>query len=176
MGKLHRIANVLIGLATIFCGLVLIAEPRIGIHLIIILLSISLTIYGLRTLVFYITMARHMVGGMRMLYVSIIALDLGLFSVTLLESSPIYLAFFLSAVLIFDGGMGLMRALEARKLHAPYRMQLFTSITTVIVALLCLVFLRSPEALTYAYSAALCYSACLRIASALKNTDIVYIP
>lgn len=176
MSKPRRLANILIALLIIGCGILLASDPTNGILLVIVILGMSLIIYGIRMLWFYVTMARHMVGGLALLYVSVIALDLGIFSVTLMKSSPIYLGLYLTACLIFDGGVRIMRGVEARKLGAHYRLQLFNGITTVIAALICVAFLGTPEVLTYMYSATLIYSALMRIASALRNTDIVYIP
>ena len=172
----QRIKNVLIGILTILGAVILIVFPEEGILITASILSISLFVYGIKTLIYYITMTRHMVGGRIMLYLAVVVLDLGMFTMMLTNIPKMYIALYLVVVYAFSGAIDILRALEARKYQAPsWRFSLISGIINVVIAILCIVFIGSTNMIVYLYSAGLIYSAIARIITAFRKTAIVYI-
>ena len=176
MSSGQRIKNVLIGVLIILGAVILIAFPEEGIIITASILSLSLFVYGIKTLIYYITMTRHMVGGRIMLYLAVVVLDLGMFTMMLTNIPKMYIALYLVVVYAFSGAIDIMRALEAKKYQAPsWRFSLISGIISVVIAILCIVFIGSTNMIVYLYSAGLIYSAIARIVTAFRKTAIVYI-
>lgn len=172
----QRIKNVLIGILIILGAVILIAFPEEGIIITASILSLSLFVYGIKTLIYYITMTRHMVGGRIMLYLAVVVLDLGMFTMMLTNIPKMYIALYLVVVYAFSGAIDILRALEAKKYQAPsWRFSLISGIISVVIAILCIVFIGSTNMIVYLYSAGLIYSAIARIITAFRKTAIVYI-
>lgn len=172
----QRIKNVLIGVLIILGAVILIAFPEEGIIITASILSLSLFVYGIKTLIYYITMTRHMVGGRIMLYLAVVVLDLGMFTMMLTNIPKMYIALYLVVVYAFSGAIDILRALEAKKYQAPsWRFSLISGIISVVIAILCIVFIGSTNMIVYLYSAGLIYSAIARIVTAFRKTAIVYI-
>lgn len=172
----QRIKNVLIGILIILGAVILIAFPEEGIIITASILSLSLFVYGIKTLIYYITMTRHMVGGRIMLYLAVVVLDLGMFTMMLTNIPKMYIALYLVVVYAFSGAIDILRALEAKKYQAPsWRFSLTSGIISVVIAILCIVFIGSTNMIVYLYSAGLIYSAIARIVTAFRKTAIVYI-
>ena len=172
----QRIKNVLIGILIILGAVILIAFPEEGIIITASILSLSLFVYGIKTLIYYITMTRHMVGGRIMLYLAVVVLDLGMFTMMLTNIPKMYIALYLVVVYAFSGAIDILRALEAKKYQAPsWRLSLTSGIISVVIAILCIVFIGSTNMIVYLYSAGLIYSAIARIITAFRKTAIVYI-
>ena len=173
----QRIKNVLIGVLIILGAVILIAFPEEGIIITASILSLSLFVYGIKTLIYYITMTRHMVGGRIMLYLAVVVLDLGMFTMMLTNIPKMYIALYLVVVYAFSGAIDILRALEAKKYQAPsWRFSLISGIINVAVAIMCVIFISSTYMIVYLYSAGLIYSAVARIITAFRKTAIVYIP
>jgi uncharacterized membrane protein HdeD (DUF308 family) len=172
----QRIKNVLIGILIILGAVILIAFPEEGIIITASILSLSLFVYGIKTMIYYITMTRHMVGGRIMLYLAVVVLDLGMFTMMLTNIPKMYIALYLVVVYAFSGAIDILRALEAKKYQAPsWRLSLISGIISVVIAILCIVFIGSTNMIVYLYSAGLIYSAIARIVTAFRKTAIVYI-
>lgn len=172
----QRIKNVLIGILTILGAVILIVFPEEGILITASILSISLFVYGIKTLINYITLTRHMVGGRIMLYLAVVVLDLGMFTLMLTNIPKMYIALYLVVAYAFSGAIDILRALEAKKYQAPsWRFSLISGIINVVIAILCIVFIGSTNMIVYLYSAGLIYSAIVRIITAFRKTAIVYI-
>ena len=176
MSSGQRIKNILIGIAIILGALILIAFPEDGIIITASILSLSLFIYGIKTLIYYVTMARHMVGGRIMLYLAVVVLDLGMFTMMLTNIPKIYIVLYLVVVYAFAGVVSILRALEAKRYQAPmWKLSLISGIINVVIAILCIIFMRSTNMIVYLYCAGLIYSAIVRIVTAFRETAIVYI-
>ena len=79
---------------------------------------------------------------------------------------------------IFTGAVSILRANESRRYGARWRMKMAFGVTNVLLAVAVVVgtvVFREPFITVGIYGAGLIYSAVLRIASAFKRTDIVYI-
>lgn len=172
----RRFTLVLTGLIMTALGALMMLDPEDCIVIAAGILSISLTLRGIRYLVYYFTMARHMVGGKLILYVSIITLDMGLFTATLLDTPRFYIFLYLIAIYAFSGIINLLRGLEAKSYSdSSWKLSVIHGVVSVLIAFLCVVFIRSANVLVVLYSAGLIYSALIRIATAFRRTAIVYI-
>ena len=172
----QRIKNVLIGVFIIIGGIILMAFPDNGLIIVASILCLSLFIYGIRSLVYYFSMARHMVGGRIILYLGIIILDLGMFALMLTNIPRFYIVLYLLVIYAFSGVIDVLRSLEAKKYQAPsWKFFLASGLVNIVVAVLCIVFIKRGDMIVYFYGAGLIYSAVVRIISALRKTAIVYI-
>ena len=175
MSAKQRVKNVLIGLVMLALSVILFLDPSDGFSVVAMLLTFTLIFFGLRCLFFYLTMARHMVGGRSMLYVGIITLDLGVFFTTLSDVPKLYIVLYLLLIHAFDGAVKVMRSLEARRYGSAWRLNLSVGLVNLVMAVLCVVFLHRPNMIVWIYSTGLVYSGCVRIATAFRRTAVVYI-
>ena len=176
MTSLQRVQAVFAGLMHFLAVVLLILSPETGYQLIGFILSVILLADGARSLVFYFSMARNMVGGRLILFRGIIALDLGMFAYSLQDIPPIYILFYLMIGHLFSGVVDVLRAMEARRMESRWRLNFAYGATNILLALSCALCFRNPTLLAYVYAVGLFYSGCLRIAQAFRKTAIVYIP
>ena len=179
MTGLKRIRNILTGLIMMVSSFVMLLFPEDGFIIVAVILTVSLLIYGIRTLIFYFTMARHMVGGRGILYIGVIVIDLGVFSLTVADNPTFFIIIYLLTIHLFAGLIDILRALEAKRIEAPsWKMTFASGVVNIAVAVAALVagaLLRSTDVLVYIYSAGLFYSAVMKIAAAFRKTAVVYI-
>ncbi len=172
----QRIRECLIGVFTLFLSFLLFFDPESGFTIAAGILSISLALVGLRELIYYFTMARHMVGGKTALYTGIIVLDIGMFAGALNDMPKLYIVLYLLGVHAFTGTIDVLRSTEARRMGAPsWRVSMASGAVNIAISIVCLAFLRSPRMIVYIYAAGLVWSALVRIAGACRRTAIVYI-
>ena len=180
MTNIQRVKNVLRSLLMILCSCVIVRYPEQGFYVVAVIVSASLVLYGARTLLYYLTMARHMVGGRSILYIGLIVFDLGIFIFTTVGDPKLFIVIYLLGVHAFSGVMAVMQALEARRYGSPsWKWILVDGAANTAVAVLAVIaglFLRSRTDLSYLFAACLFYSACTQLANAFRKTAIVYIP
>lgn len=176
MTNLQKIGYTLEGLLMLVGVAALLYEPAEGYRLIGTILSLVLLVDGVRSLGFYFTMARSMVGGRLILFRGIIALDLGMFAYTLQEIPPVYILLYLLIANLFAGAVDVLRAMEAKRMESRWRLHLANGVANILLAISCGLCFRNLTLLAYVYAAGLFCSACLRIAQAFRKTAIVYIP
>ena len=112
-----------------------------------------------------------------MLYLAVIVLDFGVFVMMLTSVQKTYLILYLVVVYAFSGVVDILRAMEAKKYQAPtWKFSLISGILCVVVAIACIVFIHSTKVIMILFSAGLIYSAIVRIVTALRKTEMVYIP
>lgn len=179
MTRSKRVIDVLFGIIMFIAGAAFfISNEDSGILAMLLLLQIGMTIRGIRALHYYLTMARYMVGGKRVLYRSFILLDLGTLAGSLIGHRMIYAIIYLAILHTFVGVVSIFRANEARSYGAHWRLKMAYGVTNVLMAAAVIVgstVLKQPRITIYVYGAGLMYSAVLRIITAFKRTKIVYI-
>ena len=176
MTKLQRARELLGGLLMLAAGVLVICRPATGIRLIMLIIIVTMILKGLGSLSFYITMARHMVGGKLQLYKGIILLDIGMFFMTLDDVPIIYLMLYLLVANLISGVIEILGAREARQLEAgSWKTKMAIGAADVLFGLASIFCLGRPNLLVYIYATGLVYSAVLRIVSALRRSAIVYI-
>ena len=176
MSKLQRIENILFGVFLILIGIVMIHLPNEGFYIAALILCLSLLSRGVKDIIYYFTMARHMVGGRSVLVKGIILLDLGFFTMAMSDIPRIYLVLYLLGYHAFVGVIDVLRALEAKRFEAPtWKISMGYGLINIGIAVACVFFIHSVEGIVYVYSAGLIYSALNRIASSFRRTAVVYI-
>ena len=115
MTSVQRVKKVLAGILMLVCCFALVTDPETGFYFVALILSVSLFLYAARSLIYYFTMARHMVGGKSILFRGIIVLDLAVFTFSMVDDPKLYIILYLLGIHAFAGLMGILRALEARR-------------------------------------------------------------
>lgn len=176
MNARQRVENVLMGLLMILCSVIMVLYPEGGYLFVVLLVSLSLLLSGLRSIVYYFSMARHMVGGRWILYTGVIVFDLGMFTFAVADSPRALVLLYLLGFFAFAGLVDILRGLEARRLEAPsWKFNTAHGAVNILIAVFCIVFVRSTRVLVDIYCLSMFFSACARIASAFRRTKMVYI-
>ena len=179
MTALQRIKNIIIGICMIASSMVLLCFPEDGYLFVMLFLSLSLAVYGFKTLFYYFTMARKMVGGQAILYRGVMVLDLGIFTLTIADNPTIFVIIYLLLIHLFSGVIDILRALEAKSIAAPsWRFKFGSGVVNIVLALIAFIagtVMKSMGTLVYIYCLGLFSSACAKIISACRRTAIVYI-
>jgi uncharacterized membrane protein HdeD (DUF308 family) len=162
----------------LFCVFIFL-NPKVGYRFAALIIILSMLYFGLKLLIYYQTMARHMVGGKAMLFLSILILDFGVFVFTIVDTPMLFLLVYLLLFHGFSGAISILRAMEVRRFSSGvWVLNLAAGVLNLGVALgavVSAVVFRSITALAYLYLVGLLYSAIVRIASAFRRTEIVYI-
>lgn len=169
MTKRQKFRNIMIALLYVLLAVLMITDPEAGYLLVMAVLSIALLLYGIKQLVFFFTMARHMVGGKRVLYRGMIFFDLGAFTVALADIPKLYIMIYLMGGIIFTGAIEVLRAFEKKKASAGFRMKLLQGIICISIGILGLVFSWSTNYMVYFYCAGMIYSAFIRVIEAFRK-------
>ena len=179
MTKIQRFNSFVGGLLTVLFGLLLYVAPFIGTDLIAMVLTLSLLLLGIRNLVFYFTMARHMVGGKYSLFYGLIVTDLGIFAYSIKSFPPIYVMLYLLVIHAIYGATDIMVALQARKMRSKsWRIKLFTGIGNLAIGVSAMIFgLTGDDVFTviYIYALGMAYTGIMRMANAFRRTSVPYI-
>ena len=158
-------------------ALVLIFNPSdIAYMIILLIMSVALAISGIKDIIFYFTMARHMIGGKMILVQGVIVLDFALLTASLSDVPTIYILLYLIGIHAFSGVVEVLRAMESKKsVEGPWKLKFSHGIVNFALAVACLVFIRHSETALIIYSLGLIYSAIVRILSAFRKTAFILI-
>ena len=175
MGKVRRISNILLGIVMIVAGIIL-GLRRNGYYLAIVILGLLLVFRGFMKLIYYLVMARYMVGGKRILFTAIFMLDLGGFSLTLADIPRIFVLLYLLVIYASAGVIHILRSIEAKKQQSPtWRNTLVLGLGNIIIAALCIILRRDDVLVGWLFAIGIIYSGLIRIINSLRSTAIVYI-
>ena len=120
-----------------------------------------------------------MVDGRGNLYIGLILLDLGIFTLTVVDDASVFIILYILAVNAFAGIVDILRALEARKLKAPsWRWNLISGVINILFALAALVcgfVFKNTQVLIDIFVIGMLWSAAAKLISAFRKTDIIYI-
>ena len=140
------------------------------------ILSLGLTIAGIKDIFFYFTMARHMIGGKMILIQGVIILDFALITGSLANVPKIYILMYLIGIHAFSGVVEVLRAMEAkRSVEGPWKMKFAHGLVNFALAIACLILIRKANTALLVYSLGLIYSAIVRIFSAFRRTSFILI-
>ena len=180
MSMTQRIQSILSALLSLVGAALLILMEEDGIFLVSLILSISFVLYGLRTLIYYLTMARHMVDGRGILFRGVILLDFGIFTLSITQRAGLFVTCYLLAIYAFSGVIDFLRAMEAKRMESPaWRLTFAEGAIRIIIAIAAVIFgllLGDLRDLTLIYASGLFYSAVLNIIAAFRKTAVIYIP
>ena len=175
MGKFQRAGNVLLALAMMAGGILLLLDPENALFLVAFVLGCSLVAYGAYSLVYYITMARHMVGGLSVLFIAVIAIDLGSLALAFYAQPRLSIVMYLVGYNAFTGVVAIARAVESKVFESRWMLTLVHGIVNIALAVACLAFINSDQIVVAIFCFGLFYSACVRLVSAFRPTEIIYI-
>ena len=176
MSWARRAREVFVAILMLVMAAVMALFPDVGYMLVQIALSFALTLVGIRRLAYYFSMARHMVSGKVVLYSGVILFDLGLLSLGIARIPQTYVILYLLLIHLFSGVVSIARAREQRSYKASsWKIKMVGGVVNICIALLCVAFIKSLNVVVYVYAFGLAWSAVLRMVSAFRRTDIVYI-
>lgn len=179
MTKLQRIWNFLSGLVLLLLAAGLFIDPLNGLEVAVMLLNLTFMLRGIGGVFYYLTMARHMVGGKTALYRGLIFLDLWIFTSSMLRYHEVYLMIYLAGVNAFTGLVEILRSREEKSAgNASWKFRLAYGLACVIISVLLVaggMYMHSVRLIIYVYAAGLMYRGCVRIASVFRRTAIVFI-
>lgn len=176
MTSIKRVWLIIISVIMLVCAVVLVLSPELGYIIIILILDVSLLLYGIRLFVYYITMARHMVDGINTLYKSLVLLDFGVFVFTMKSTPEIVIMLYLIGCMAFQGLVEMLEAGSAMKLKSGrWKYGFISGAVKIAIAVACMFFLKSIRVLSLLYAVGLVQSAVENIVTACRKTAVVYI-
>ncbi len=175
MTKLQRVGSALLSLLMIACGVTLLLEPRNGLLFVVSILGIAIVLYGVKMLVYYVRMAHHMAGGLAVLFIAIIAIDVGIFAVAVIDNPHLALALYLICFNLVTGVLSIARGVESKLFGSPWALHVLHGLVNLVLAGLCVAFIHSDEILIWVFCIGLFYNAGARLVQAFKPTEIIYI-
>lgn len=179
MTKRNRIINILRGVLSILLALLLIVIPNGGLTLVLFIIGIGLTLKGIQTLLYYFSIARHMVDGKLVLCQGLIFLDLGMFTSSIADNPAGFLIAYIAAVDAFTGLVSILHSLEAKRNGSlKWKNDFIFGLVSVFLAVIVLIggfVLKRPYVSVCAYAFGLIYSSVMQITSAFRRNAIVYI-
>lgn len=176
MTRKRKLLSILGGVLTLILAFVLFIYPDDGYIIILYVISFSMLGYAIKELIFYFTMAKHMVGGRISIYKGVILLDFAFFTASLSDVPHVFVMLYLLAIHAFSGTIEILRAIEIIKSGSShYKLKLSHGIVDVAIAVICAVNLKSLHMVVYIYGVGLVYTAVMRIVAGLRNTKNVYI-
>ena len=176
MTRIRKVTNFLLGSFMVMMGLALFFQPEDGVEAIMGILSIVLIIIGIRLLIQYFTMAKHMVGGKSTLYLGLIVLDFGMVSASMMNESRFYIMMYLIGAHAFAGVIGLLKSLEERRYGVnSWKFKMLYALGNLVVVLACLFFIRTTTTLVQIYGIGLSLTGLAQIATIFRKIDVVYV-
>lgn len=179
MSQFQRIRSFIVGILLLIVSLLLLLLPKDSYGVITLIISFILLFYGIHQVIFYLRMARHMVGGKTILYEAIIILDLGLFTYSLFDDNSVTILIFLLIIYAFTGFVDILRAFEEKKNGSRlWIRKIITGLSMVIFALALVIIglvMKNTIILKYGFCLSVAYAGVRRIINAFKKTAIVYI-
>lgn len=178
MTNFQRIKNILIAIILIVFAVILASGGKSGYVIVLYALGITLMMAGFRSIIYYISMARHMVDGKMILFRGFLILDIGLFTMTLSDLPKFYITLYLIFLYLVYATISILRAFEAKKMGSPWQYNLGYGIFCLMVCVACGIFMTTnaiAEFTVYVYCFGLAYSGILRLISAFRKSSIVFI-
>ena len=177
MGIAQRIKGVLIGLVMLAAAIIFMLYPSEDVYkTIVALFALGLAIAGIRDIIFYFRMARHMIGGKMILVQGAIIFDFAILAGTLTSVPKIYIFLYLIGIHAFFGAVEILRAMEAKtSVEGPWKMKFAHGLVNLVLAVVCLLFIRDINTAIMIYSIGLIYSAIMRIFNAFRRTSFILI-
>ena len=114
MTGFQRIRKMLVGQVMLAVAIIMIVSPSDEKYMFVVgVLALGLAIAGLKDIIFYFVMARHMVGGKMILIQGVIIFDFAMITGSLADVPKIYILLYLIGIHAFSGVVDVLRAMEA---------------------------------------------------------------
>ena len=172
MGVTKKIIQIAGALGIFLVALILIAAPEGALEIVATILCLFLLAAGIRYLVIYFLMARHMVGGRMILLTGLIILDMSFLCGVVLERSHRLILLYLVGMHAFYGVVQLLRALEAKKYEtAAWRFKLLTALVNLLISVACIFFIRQEDTMALIFAVGLIYSAIVKVIETFRKEE-----
>lgn len=179
MSRFQRVKSIVFAMIMLLFAFLVLMLSEDDYDIIAAIIGIGMTLYGIRQMIYYFLMARHMVGGKIVMCKAIIILDLSLVTFSLTGMSAYTILFYLLGISVFSGVIGILRAFEAKKNGASFwKRKFLTGLIMVLFGVIMTVFsliFDDKSILLYGFVISLIYFAVVRIVTACRKTSIVYI-
>lgn len=157
------------------CGLLLLFEPEDSLLFVSIVLGLALVVYGAHKLWYFGTMARHMAGGLSILFIGVIALDIGGFSIAVIGDPRLSIVLYLVCHNMYTGVLAIARGVEAKLFGSPWKLSVVHGVVNILLVVLCIAFVGSDQTLIAVFCLGLFYNAFVRLYNTFRRTEIIYI-
>lgn len=171
----RRIAKLLYGLLLLVGCALIIFDPEWGYLVVCVVLSFGLMLRGLKEIWYYISMARHKVGGLTVLFKGILFFDFGMFLFVIPDVPKSMIMLYLLGMQLFDGVMKILKARDARKLQSQWKLDMSIGVIQVLIVIVGIFFIQSMFMLAVVVCVGLIQNAIGNIIVAFRKTSIVYI-
>lgn len=179
MTNAQRIRNVISGLFIIIAGIAVMISGEKAAAFVSLFIGVFLLLKGIKNISFYVSMARHMVGGKTSLISGIILVDLGLFAMSLNRMSLVYLILYLLGTHAFKGIVDMMMAIESKKSGASsWKFNFFIGFGNLALAIIAAIYgfaMKSADVVMIIYGLGIVNVGFSRLVNAFRRTTIVYI-
>ncbi len=178
MSLFQRIKEIIVACFIALFGIILLFAGEEGQLIVIYIICLWLFFEGIRLLVYYMRMARHMVGGKRVLLRSVITLDLGLVTVQMIAMSNITILIYLLSIFAFTGAIDILRSMESKRNGGHWKIKFINGCLYILYSIALIIgglFVKNTYFLVCGFCLCLFYSACFRVFSAFRKTAVVYI-
>lgn len=178
MSKIGRVFKIFKSILMLTLGALILLLPSSRSYVVACtLIGVVITINGLKDLIFYISSARHMVGGGRIFINSVIMMDLGLISFMILYESPVIAMLYLVSIFVVMGAIDIARSIETKKNEYKFWfVGLIKGILAILVGVACFILADSIDIMLLVFGIGLIVIAVEGIAMSFTKSAIEYIP
>ncbi|SFG45770.1 DUF308 domain-containing protein [Oribacterium sp. WCC10] len=178
MTQFQRVKSILYGILLISIAILIMSFPAESYTFILALIGTGFFLSGVSTLVYYFTMSRFMVGGKRSLYTGAIMIDFALLTLSFNDVPRVYVLLYFAVLHAFTGLIEILRANETRRNGSKhFKLKLSHGIMDVMLALICIIFIKDTIIAVFIYGFGLVYSGIMHFISAFRRTTMLqYIP
>lgn len=175
MTRFQKIRETVIGIVMAVLAILIVKDPAQGYDAVILMLSLWLAGKGIVDLYYYFTMSRFMVGGRMSLYIGVIMLDMGILTASLTDFPRVTILLYLIGIHAFSGLIEILRALEAKRYQSTWKLKMSHGVLNIVIASLCIIFMKNMNTAVIMYCVGLLYSAALRIITAHRTSRVIFI-
>lgn len=171
-----KFGSIIFAILLIGVALVILLVPNIGYKIAGGVLGAGIVLLGVKKIIYYITMAKNMIGGKRILFNGIILFDFGLLALLLIgESQGLMMIYFIVLYLLY-GLIDILRFIEIRKQKSfGWQTKLIKGIFCISVAVVCLIFNSSADLVVLLFAIGLIGIAIEKIINAFTKSQIIFI-
>ncbi|MCR5627794.1 MAG: DUF308 domain-containing protein [Lachnospiraceae bacterium] len=175
MSNMKRVGNIFIGILMIVFAVILFIYAD-AYRFVATTMAVVLMVFGIGQLIYFIDMARMMVGGFKVLVSAIFMIDMGAFTFSITDMPKFFVMMYLLIVYGFTGALHILRALESKRERSSWKFNMTHGVTDIILAVLCAItFWHYSYLVAGMFSLSIIYSGIMRIISAFRKTTLVYV-
>lgn len=178
MDKIRRFMTFFGSLIVVAIGAIIVFTPsELGYIIVALIIGLIITYRGVKTLIFYFSSARHMVGGGRIFVNSIILIDFGSMAIALMLQSSTLAMIYIIALFMLLGVIDILRSLEIKKNGSKKWIWKFIKGLLIIgVGVVCIINIESKDVMLLVLGIAWMVEGITGIISAFNKSAVVYIP